>query len=375
MHIPWCIKKCPYCDFNSHASQARDVNTNEEAYVDRLIDDITMHLPMLATRLINTIFIGGGTPSLLSANAYARLFDFIRQHCHVSDTVEITLEANPGTVEQQRFCDYRAIGINRLSLGVQSFSDEALIELGRIHDGAGANAAIISAQRAGFERINIDIMYGLTGQTTQAALADLQRALHYDVEHISWYQLTIEPNTVFYRYPPALPDVDHIVAIEDAGQQLLAEAGFTRYEISAYCCQSAYCQHNLNYWRYGDYLGIGAGAHSKITDPITNVITRFCKAKQPTHYLNAQKNMLTKQQQVSSDELPFEFMLNVLRLFKPTTFTHFQQCTGLANTTIMATLNVAKQRGWLDYDDQQFWPTVSGYRYLNDLVGLFLPNE
>lgn len=373
IHIPWCIKKCPYCDFNSHANSQDTIAATEAAYIDRLIDDLRAHTSDIQNRPIQTIFIGGGTPSLLSATAYARLFNVISTHCQLDNAVEITLEANPSSIEQKRFADYRALGINRLSIGVQSFEDSALKQLGRIHDSACADKAIRAAQRAGFKRINLDIMYGLPAQTPEAALADLQQALRYNTEHISWYQLTIEPNTVFYRYRPSLPNEDTIIDMDAAGQQLLTDAGLTRYEISAYCHSNAHCQHNVNYWRYGDYLGIGAGAHSKLTDITSHTITRFAKAKQPTQYLNPDKKQITQQHTVTQQERVFEFMLNALRLLSPTDFADFEQRTGLSKHVVLPLFAKAKQHGWLDYDKQAFCPTQMGYRYLNDLTALFLP--
>ena len=374
IHIPWCIKKCPYCDFNSHANNQADIRSQEDAYIDQLITDFTAHLPEIADRPLHSLFIGGGTPSLFSPNAYARLLSEIDKHCPLSHAIEITLEANPGTIDHRHFAGYRHAGINRLSLGVQSFCDTALQRLGRIHDATTAEKAIALAQKVGFNRINIDIMYGLPEQSIKAALSDLQKALSWDVTHLSWYQLTIEPNTLFYRYQPTLPKEQTLIDMETAGLTQLSDAGFTRYEISAYCRDNHVCQHNLNYWQYGDYLGLGAGAHSKLTDLATGTITRFWKTKQPANYLNPDKPFIAQKNTLSHQEKPLEFMLNALRLFSPTAFTQYEAQTGLPREQIMPTLDKAVQLGWLTYDKETFCPTSKGYCYLNDLVALFLPN-
>ena len=283
IHVPWCVRKCPYCDFNSHESKGE---LPEQQYIETLLEDLKADSSYIQGRKIHSIFIGGGTPSLFSAEAYQRLFEEIQTLVPFADNIEITLEANPGTVEQGRFAEYRRIGINRLSIGIQSFDAEKLEALGRIHSNDEAIHAAEQAREAGFDNFNLDLMFGLPEQSTREALNDLKTAITLKPAHISWYQLTLEPNTVFHRYPPALPEDDLIFTMQETGQALLASHGYQHYETSAYTKEGHACQHNLNYWRFGDYLGIGAGAHGKITLPEQNQIIRTRKSRQPDHYLN-----------------------------------------------------------------------------------------
>ena len=286
IHIPWCMRKCPYCDFNSHEVREKIPETK---YIRALTDDLEQDLPSVWGRTIETIFIGGGTPSLFSADAISQLLSDIRARIPLKPDAEITLEANPGTVDQERFKGFREAGINRLSIGVQSFQANLLRKIGRIHDDLEARVAIDAAQRAGFDNVNLDLMFGLPGQTTDQALADLQTAMALQPAHISWYELTIEPNTWFHRHPPEQPDDNLLLTMQEAGRELLEKGGYTRYEVSAFSQTGKQCRHNLNYWKFGDYLGIGAGAHAKITDAASCTIARTSKIKHPRAYLdNAQ---------------------------------------------------------------------------------------
>jgi len=282
IHVPWCVKKCPYCDFNSHKSPEV---LAEDDYIDALIRDLEYVVPSVWGRTIQTVFIGGGTPSLFSAKAYEKLFSSLRALLPISHHAEITLEANPGTFEQHRFADYLSLGINRLSIGIQSFDDQSLNALGRIHDGQQAIAAVDTAQQVGFENINLDLMFGLPEQTAKTAQQDIETAIALEPTHLSYYQLTIEPNTLFHQQPPTLPDDDPIIDWQLNSQSKLAKAGYQQYEVSAYAKENQQCRHNLNYWQFGDYLGIGAGAHGKVSDAAKQTITRQSKQKQPFHLL------------------------------------------------------------------------------------------
>lgn len=373
VHLPWCVRKCPYCDFNSHM-QPRHMP--EDAYITALIADFEQDAHWLQGRKITTIFFGGGTPSLFSGSALGRLLDHLRNKNYLADAVEITLEANPGTVDSQHFADYVQIGINRLSIGVQSFDDQALQNLGRIHNGDAARNAIMLAHQVGFTNINLDLMHGLPNQTWDMALQDLTTAIDFSPTHLSWYQLTLEPHTVFSRQPPLLPDIDTRDAIYFAGRTWLAEHGWQQYEVSAYCQPNNTCQHNLNYWQFGDYLGIGAGAHGKITDVHTQQIIRYHKIKHPTSYLAAlhEKNVpiIAEQHICSKNELPFEFMLNAMRLFSPIPFALFTERTGLALSHIMPVLQQAQHRDLLTLTAQGFSLTEQGKNFVNDITELFL---
>lgn len=369
IHIPWCIRKCPYCDFNSHKSPD---SLPEANYVEALITDLTQDLQRFPGRTIESIFIGGGTPSLFSAQAFESLFTKIRTMLPFANDIEITLEANPGTVEQQRFTDYRALGINRLSLGIQSFNATHLKKLGRIHDDQQAHRAIESARNAGFDNINIDIMHGLPQQTIAEGISDLKTALSHQPEHLSWYQLTIEPNTVFYKQRPTLPNEDDAYALEEEGLSLLEAHHFKRYEISAFCRNDKFARHNLNYWLFGDYYGIGAGAHGKLTDPKTMQIFRTRKQRQPNDYLHPEKAFLAALDEVSTADLIFEFMLNTTRLQQPTPLALFTERTGLNISHLEPALQLAQKKGLIAIDTTHWHITPFGRQFTNDLQALFL---
>ena len=367
IHIPWCVKKCPYCDFNSHAATGE---LPEKAYIDQLLFDLETQLSFVQNRAIHSIFIGGGTPSLFSPEAYEKLFARLRDHLDISNQIEITLEANPGTTEASRFKGYFDVGINRISLGVQSFQDEKLKVLGRIHDNNQAKNAFHEARRAGFQNINIDLMFGLPNQTIDDALFELQTAIDLSPNHISWYQLTLEPNTFFYRFPPKLPDDDYRFEIQNAGQKLLHENNFEQYEISAYAKIKS--QHNLNYWLFGDYLAIGAGAHAKLTDFNSGKIMRRWNTKHPKQYLSANKNNLFETKIILEKELPLEFMMNALRLMQPIAIEMFEVRTGLKFSVIEKEIAKAIEMGFLKLEKNYFQVTKKGYLFLNEFLEIFL---
>ena len=369
VHIPWCMKKCPYCDFNSH--ERRD-DVPEAQYVDALISDLEFALPSIWGRRVETVFFGGGTPSLFSADAIDRILAAVRARVPLSPDAEVTLEANPGTFEQDKFKDFKAAGINRLSLGVQSFDPEFLQVLGRVHDDREARAAGHAAL-AIFGNVNFDLMYALPGQTLAAARADVAAALDLSPPHLSFYHLTIEPNTLFHRHPPALPDEDAAADIEDAVEEALARAGYVHYETSAHAMAGSECRHNLNYWRFGDYLGIGAGAHSKLS--FRDRVIRQVRYKQPQQYMdNAMRGEpLLESHAVARDDMGFEFMLNALRLTRGFPIALFAERTGFPLTLVQKGLDAAEQRGLIERDHLQVRPTLRGRRFLNDLQGLFLP--
>jgi putative oxygen-independent coproporphyrinogen III oxidase len=368
IHIPWCVKKCPYCDFNSHTSPS---SIPELEYINVLIRDLEKDLPRIWGRKITTIFIGGGTPSLFSAGALEKLMLELHARLAFSPDIEITLEANPGTFEQQRFIDYRNIGINRLSLGVQSFQDDKLSLLGRIHAGKEAHLAIDAAKKAGFTNFNIDLMFGLPSQSLSDALSDLTTAMTHQPTHLSWYQLTLEPNTPFFQFPPKLPHDDAIFTMQEQGQQLLAQHHYQQYEISAYSQQSYQCQHNRNYWEFGDYVGIGAGAHSKLTDPATGNIQRYYKIKHPKHYMSATE-YVCGEQNIKVEELSLEFMMNALRLCEKIPTRLFEERTGLPIQAIAEQLGKAQELELLDWGTDYLETTARGKLYLNDLLGCFM---
>lgn len=368
IHTPWCLHKCPYCDFNSHAHEGA---LPEKPYIDALINDFKQQLPLLQGRHIQSIFIGGGTPSLLSSESYQHLLTELRQLSDISDTAEITLEANPGTFEQDRFAAYRSAGINRLSVGVQSFQNEKLKQLQRIHNNDDAINAIKTAKHVGFDNINIDLMFGLPNQNIDDGLYDLQTALDLEPTHLSWYQLTIEPHTYFYAHPPKLPNDDAIWELQLQGQQLLAKKAYQHYETSAYALPNRQCQHNRNYWTYGDYLGIGAGAHGKITDCNTQTIIRRWNHKNPKDYLNPDKAFINGSNVVAVDERPLEFMMNVLRLQEPISLSIFNERTGCDIESIKRILNKAEEQDLLTWNDTEIIVTQHGHRYLNELLTLF----
>ena len=368
-HSPWCVRKCPYCDFNSHQSPAL---RPELDYMHALIADLDQDLIQYPAREIHSIFIGGGTPSLIAAEHYDFLFQALKARLHWQDNIEITLEANPGTLEHGRFADYRALGINRLSLGIQSFNPKHLGLLGRIHDDVQAHQAIEQAQRAGFDNINLDIMHSLPEQSISEALKDLKQAMSYQPKHISWYQLTLEPNTVFYRTKPKLPDDDQVAELEAQGFANLKAQGYSRYEISAFCQTGAEAQHNLNYWLVGDYFGIGAGAHGKYSSPSLDRITRSQKNRQPNAYMDPSKPFESEHKDLDAKDLVFEFMLNVSRLEQEIPYSLFAQRTGLSFDRLTPGLNQAAERGFIQLNAESWHMTAFGRQFANDYQSLFL---
>lgn len=370
VHTPWCVRKCPYCDFNSHTAPE---TIPEDDYLAALLADLDTDLTAPEPRPIKAIFIGGGTPSLMSPGFYERLFEALAQRLDLSQLSEITLEANPGTVEEERFTGFRKAGINRLSLGVQSFDPDHLHRLGRIHGGDDARRAVTAAQAAGFERINLDLMHGLPQQTPEQAVSDLQTALAFDTGHVSWYQLTIEPNTVFHSHPPELPDEDTLIAIQAAGEDCLLRHGLQSYEVSAWARPGEECRHNLNYWRFGDYLAIGAGAHGKLTEPGSDRILRYWKTRRPEDYLNRIGSRTAGRQQLDHEDRPLEFLLNALRLSGGVPASFFGARTGLPLETISGQLVDLRKRGLLVPDEQRLAVTDQGRRFLNDVLEAFVP--
>lgn len=369
VHIPWCVRKCPYCDFNSHEAKA---DIPERAYVRALVDDLTADLPRVWGRPVESIFIGGGTPSLFAPETLDELFSNLRALLPIKPTAEITLEANPGTIEARKFREFRALGINRLSIGVQSFNQQHLERLGRIH---GRKEAIVAAELAhasGFDNFNLDLMFGLPEQTPAQARDDIETAIALQPTHLSYYHLTIEPNTYFHRHPPVLPDEERVWDIQHAGQSRLAEKGFLQYETSAYAKAGHQCWHNLNYWRFGDYLGIGAGAHAKITDAQHQRITRLHKHRHPKDYMAA-ANHIAGETHITRVDAPFEFMMNALRLNDGVEASLFSERTGLPISVVEQPLRQAEQRGLVEWTMERIRPTERGRRFLNDLLQLFLP--
>lgn len=370
IHYPWCVKKCPYCDFNSH--QQSDVQL-EKQYVQALVADLSHELPGIWGRSIHSIFIGGGTPSLISVEQLDDLISHLRALLNFSPAIEFTLEANPGTVDYVKFAEFRQLGINRLSLGVQSYHDETLEKLGRIHSAKEAILAIESAYKAGFENINQDIMFALPGQDLKHAKADLQQAIELQTPHLSYYQLTLEPNTLFALHPPRLPDDDLSYTIQTQGHELLQQQGYEQYEVSAWSKPNHQCQHNLNYWQFGDYLGIGAGAHGKITHRDKQAIIRNWKLKQPEQYINGEKRQfMGEQRSLIEADLIFEFMLNALRLTQGVPRELFFQTTGVPIIKMQALLQQASEKGLLTAESQRICATDLGFQYLNELQELFL---
>ncbi len=368
LHLPWCLRKCPYCDFNSHPLAGE---VPEQAYVEALLADLEHDLPLLGGRSIASVFIGGGTPSLFSGRAIGRLLEGIASRLPLAGDVEITLEANPGTVDAGRFRDYRGAGVNRLSLGVQSFDDRMLERLGRIHDATQARLAFATARAAGFDNINLDLMFGLPGQDPGQALDDLAQALALAPEHLSWYELTLEPGTPFHHHPPRLPAEEELVRMQEAGLERLEAAGYHRYEVSAFALEGRACRHNLNYWRYGDYLGIGAGAHGKLTTGDT--ILRRRRPGHPGHYLaGAGDPRRLEEQEVPPEERPLEFMMNAMRLVDGVPAALFPERTGLSLASCAGAVEQAVGAGLME-SAESLRPTPAGLRYLNDLLALFLP--
>jgi len=373
VHIPWCVRKCPYCDFNSHEVRGKSQGeAPEQDYVQALIADLELALPQIWGRRVYSVFFGGGTPSLFSAHAIEELLAAFRARLNLAADAEITLEANPGTFESAKFRDYRACGVNRLSIGIQSFNPAKLQALGRIHDGDEARRAIGIAQ-AHFDNINLDLMYALPQQTLHEAEQDIDAAQGFRTTHLSAYHLTLEPNTLFYRHPPPLPDSELAADMQDMIEQRLAGGGYVNYETSAFAQPGRECRHNLNYWRFGDYLGIGAGAHSKLSFP--DRILRQARYKQPREYLQrtAAGAPVQEEHAVSPKDLGFEFMMNALRLAEGFEVGLFDERTGLALTAVERPLQEAMQRGLITRDHVRIAPTKRGQRFLNDLLQLFLP--
>jgi len=372
IHIPWCVRKCPYCDFNSHAVRG---DLPEQEYIAALIADLEQDLPLAWGRTVETVFIGGGTPSLLSPGAIEQLLCAVRARLPLKPAAEITLEANPGTVDRERFAGFREAGVNRLSLGIQSFDPVMLERIGRIHDGRAAHTAVDAARAAGFDNLNLDLMFGLPGQTRAQALADLATAAENEPAHISWYELTIEPNTWFHRHPPQRPDDAELWALQQQGNDLLQAAGYHRYEVSAWSRPGRQCRHNRNYWEFGDYLGIGAGAHGKLTDAAAQTITRRAKIRHPRRYLEqAQDNRrIDNTVLLSTEDVVLEFAMNALRLDDGFSAAAFSATTGLPYSTIEPGVSTAVEQGLLATDAGRIHTTPRGQRYLNELLQAWVP--
>lgn len=370
IHMPWCVRKCPYCDFNSHAVPDGQLSMDlEQQYLEALVADFETQVEMAQGRSIHSVFIGGGTPSLISAQGYQWLFDQLKARLGFEDDCEITLEANPGTVEHDPFADYLAVGINRLSLGVQSFDPEHLQRLGRIHSANNALDAIQQARQAGFERVNVDLMHGLPQQTEEQALTDLKLAVEHGATHISWYQLTIEPNTVFFRTQPVLPQDEVLEHIQEQGEAYLKANGYVNYEVSAWRKEKP-SAHNLNYWQFGDYLAIGAGAHGKVTRP--DGVYRFQKTRLPKDYLAKVPAEHVQMKRIEAEELPFEFMMNALRLNEGVAAAFYPQRTGLELDELNQKLMQLREKKLLIADSQRIACTEQGHIFLNSVLEAFL---
>ncbi|QWD17319.1 oxygen-independent coproporphyrinogen III oxidase-like protein [Polynucleobacter paneuropaeus] len=372
IHFPWCERKCPYCDFNSHQIKDGKNGFDEVRYLKALIADLETELPRIWGRQVHSIFIGGGTPSLLSGAGMQELLSAVRARINLEPDAEITMEANPGSVEAEKFSAFAKAGINRVSLGIQSFQDEQLKALGRIHNGKEARAAIAIALEH-FKSVNIDLMYGLPKQTLEQARDDIETALSFNTPHLSLYNLTLEPNTYFASFPPQLPNEETIDAIFEQNLALLGKAGYQRYEVSAYAKKGQECKHNLNYWRFGDYIGIGAGAHGKISFP--DKVTRQLREKHPEQYMQAmetQGHALLEARDIAAQDLPFEFMLNVLRLSEGVQTITFSERTGLPLSMISKELSEASNQGLLDTNPTLLKASEQGFRYLNNLQEIFL---
>lgn len=371
IHIPWCERKCPYCDFNSHENYNSNV---EPLYISALLNDLDQQLDLVDGRLVSSIFFGGGTPSLFSGQAIDRILKGVRARVSLTDNCEITLESNPGSAEAAKYRAYREAGVNRLSIGIQSFADEKLRDLGRIHSSDEAKASIDIAFSSGFKRLNIDLMYGLENQTRVEAIADVETALSFGVSHLSWYQLTIERNTAFWSEPPTLPDADIIEPWQDSVRDLLGQSGIHQYEVSAWSREGEESRHNLNYWLFGDYLAIGAGAHGKIS--VDNSVYRFQRTRHPAHYLNefgntgatSRINSLTA---IPDEDLVGEFMMNALRLRNGTPVTLLHERTGKKRDSIHKTLELLEDRGLIQRDPDRLATTSFGYRHLDSVVEAF----
>ncbi|MFM9913039.1 MAG: radical SAM family heme chaperone HemW [Methylophilaceae bacterium] len=368
VHIPWCVRKCPYCDFNSHEARGE---APQQAYVTALIQDLEQALPLIWGRRIQTIFFGGGTPSLLAPELLDQFLSQVRALLPLAHNVEITLEANPGTVEASRFAAFKASGINRLSLGIQSFDDAALTKIGRIHDGLEARKAAEIALDT-FDNVNLDLMYALPEQNLEAALKDIATAIALKPQHVSAYHLTLEPNTAFYHNPPSLPDDDTSATMQEAIEQALATAGYEHYETSAFAAKNRHCRHNLNYWEFGDYLGIGAGAHSKLS--FVDHVLRQARLKHPTAYIESTaKNVhIESEHRLTRQDLGFEFMMNALRLTDGFAVSLFQERAGIAISQVQQALAKAEAKGLIQRDHLRIAPTLLGQRFLNELLQMFL---
>ncbi len=379
VHIPWCVQKCPYCDFNSHAQKGE---IPESQYIDALLEDLKTDIEKYqlenAPRLLHSIFIGGGTPSLISPQEIGRLLRGIEALLPFEDNIEITMEANPGTIEAERFAQFQTQGVNRISIGVQSFEQEKLQALGRIHGQQEAINAAKLAHQIGLKSFNLDLMHGLPNQTQAQALADLDKAIELDPYHLSWYQLTIEPNTLFYSKPPILPDDDDLWDIFEQGHQRLTEAGYVQYEISGYSKPGYQCRHNLNYWHFGDYLGIGCGSHGKLSFADGRIV-RTTKVKHPRGYLAALNNLvkpyLDNETQVESEDRPFEYFMNRFRLIEACPKAEFIQRTGLKLDDIDGPISQAKLQGFITESDSHWQVTQKGKLFFNDLIELFVEEE
>lgn len=370
VHIPWCVQKCPYCDFNSHGLKAA---LPEKEYVAHLLDDLAIDAKAVGERPVDTVFIGGGTPSLFSAQAMADIIEGIKSRVNLACDAEITMEANPGTVEAGKFQGFYQAGVNRISVGIQSFQPQHLSILGRIHSEGQAVNAVAQAHSAGLPTFNLDLMHGLPQQSVDNAMSDLNRGIDLNPYHLSWYQLTIEPNTPFYSRPPELPDDDILWEIQEQGHKVLEAAGFKQYEISAYSKEGHQCRHNLNYWRFGDYLGIGCGAHGKITDVETGAIQRLVKVKHPRGYMEMSRPYIDKKNTVEAGDLPFEFFMNRFRLLEPCPIDDYRALTGLdISDEVRFALEDAAQKGLLDISSQHWQVTSMGRRYLNTLLSCFV---
>jgi putative oxygen-independent coproporphyrinogen III oxidase len=374
IHMPWCVRKCPYCDFNSHQLKSAQPDS---AYIDALLRDFDLEAPRVKERAIGSVFFGGGTPSLFLPEEFARLLSELRSRIEFADGIEITMEANPGTIERGRFAGYAQAGVNRVSLGAQSFSEAALQRLGRIHSADDTHRAVEELRAAGLDNFNLDLMYALPQQTLEEALFDVRTACALQPAHISYYQLTLEPGTVFHSRPPPLPDDDAAWQIQSAGQRLLSAAGYQQYEVSAYAQEGAQCRHNLNYWLFGDYVGIGAGAHGKISMADPQRIVRTVKPKQPREYQEQIRRAtdiaaVGENASVETADLPFEYMLNALRLNLGFSTRDYEKRTGLPLDDLKGKLSAAQQRGLVTATLQGWRPTELGLRFLNDLQASFL---
>lgn len=372
IHFPWCVQKCPYCDFNSHELKK---DLDEKKYIDALINDLEQELPLFWGRSISSIFMGGGTPSLFSPESIDRLISELRARLTFAPNIEITMEANPGTVELGKFKEFSHAGINRLSIGIQSFDDDKLKSLGRIHGRKEAIRAAELAHDANFKSFNLDLMYGLPNQSITQAIEDIETAIALEPKHLSHYQLTIEPNTFFHHQPPTVPDDDKLWEMQEACQASIAKHGYAQYEISAYAKEGYQCQHNLNYWQFGDYLGIGAGAHGKLTNAPEQKITRSWKVKQPQDYLDKAStgNRISGEKILTRDDATFEFMMNALRLNDGFETEIFQSHVGLPISTIEKSLHQAEEKGLINWELKRIKPTEQGRQYLNTLLELFMP--